>query len=559
MNFVKQSRLAAGICVIVCLTTVPTFAQEAADPFQSPETASEQSEWGNPDEMPFPGSDGGRSSNQLGERDPLTFGGIGCPVLISGDIVVSSASLKPIRRLNLGSTRYSSATLSNDGRVFAISVPAKENENVVVSVWNTETGERVAEIVSPFGDAKLNLLRITRNRYIATGWGKSNEIQVWDAGTGKQIKAFTLSSKASIENKSVAFSNDGRYFAVVEHSELNVYDVAKSKVVAKMQPPKKEVSESERQSRSATMIQAMHANDEVFFYAWIQSISFSPDGKELAAVSTHTGNHLFCWNQRASLENKISYALAENQPFWKNCLQWLPDGNGWLIAGNLIDRVSGRVLLALEQPFASNVEAFVYDQNTLLTRLASSPDKITRVNIPWDKLAAAQKAIEDQVPAYLAPYHSVDVRLEFGDLRGSQPEAEDTLRKAIVNRLARDGISVKAGSGDYFRLRLSETAGDTLPIYERQAFEFRGRDTGRTVAEAKGTVLVEFYAEGDSKPLWREVLSSTSSRMFLDQEINDQTVRESMLKSVGGMVSRINFPYFLPKDDGIAALPIMVP
>ena len=95
-----------------------------------------------------------------------------------------------------------------------------------------------------------------------------------------------------------------------------------------------------------------------------------------------------------------------------------------------------------------------------------------------------------------------------------------------MKRLQNDGIRVEAGRPTTFRLRFSENAGDTLPIYERQnPFDFQGRDTGRTATEAEGSLVVELVA-GD-KTLWRDTISASSSRSFRE-EINDTTVRNNI-------------------------------
>ena len=123
--------------------------------------------------------------------------------------------------------------------------------------------------------------------------------------------------------------------------------------------------------------------------------------------------------------------------------------------------------------------------------------------------------------------------------------------------MKRDGINYEAGAPNYFKLRLSESAGDTLPIYERQsAFDRLGHDTGRTIAETKGSLVVEFYAEGNDAPVWREVLDAKSSRSFRE-EINSRTVRESMLNRLSSDLGRMQIPYFMPVDKSLPSLPMI--
>ena len=181
-----------------------------------------------------------------------------------------------------------------------------------------------------------------------------------------------------------------------------------------------------------------------------------------------------------------------------------------------MDRETGQVLLGFADKFATDVQFMVHDQNTLIGRIGSSPNQLSRVNIPWSQIRNSQAAIEAKEPAYIAPYQSVDIRIDINRSLGAAKVAEDALMAAIRQRLARDGITVKRGAENYFRLRLSENPGDTLPITESQSpFDFRGRDTGRTAIEAKGSLIVEFYRQGNGEPLWEEKSSTHLLRACL--------------------------------------------
>ena len=98
--------------------------------------------------------------------------------------------------------------------------------------------------------------------------------------------------------------------------------VSNSRVVAKMQPPSIEDPKQKRRTSSS---------DHVVIYAWTQDMKFSPDGTELAAVSTHRGTRLLCWNQRAKLVVNQPFQTIERKAFWENDVHWLPEGNAWLV------------------------------------------------------------------------------------------------------------------------------------------------------------------------------------------------------------------------------------
>ena len=134
---------------------------------------------------------------------------------------------------------------------------------------------------------------------------------------------------------------------------------------------------------------------------------------------------------------------------------------------------------------------------------------------------------------------------------------------ALTERLALIGVKVADGQPVCFRVRFTEEPGETLPIFEVQQISpflgryTTGRDTGRTATEAEGHVIVELVAEGESKPIWRDSLNAWSARTF-KVEINDATIRESMLKVLTGRIRSLKLPYFIPKSKDLLALPAVL-
>ncbi len=522
-------------------------AQDADDPFaanaasRAKASAGDSPGWSSAG----PGSEGWRGGAAvIAERDPITSGGLGCPVIVAGNKVFSTESFEQTSLLEAEYHSNTLTALSGDGSYFAVASKTHNQDDTSVAVYDVATGKQVSQIPGA-EDEILDILRITRNKYVVTAGRSVPKIRVYNATDGQLVKEFELGPRARADQGNVAFTSDGKHMAVIDDKVLNVIDVAQSKVVATMEPPR--LSPESNNSGST---------DHIFIYAWVQDMQFSPTGTELAAVSTHRGNRVLCWNQRAKLEVNQTFSLVQGVAFWQNDLQWLPDGAAWLVAGNLIDRATGKVLLAFQTPFASDVRLFVHDQNTIIGRIGSAPNQLSKVAIPWEEVARSRKAMEEKTPAFVAPYQSVDVKVEFGNSRGG--DAEQQIREAIEQRLARDDIKIESGATDYFLLRISETEGDTLPIYERQSrFDFRGHKTDRTMTEAKGRLVLEFYADGATKPLWREALDASSSRSFRE-EITQQAVRKSMIANLSNRLAQIHFPYFMPKDDSLVALPIIV-
>lgn len=533
------------VATFLFATACVLHGQESGDPF-STGAAKGKATWGGGADEGWQGT-----AATIDERDPITTGGIGCPVIVAGPRVFSSDTFALVSTLEADYGPNTLTALSGDGSYFAAANKSHNQDDTSVSVFDVASGKKVSEIPG-FVDEILDILLITRNKYVVTAGRMKPVVRVWNAETGKLVKEFPIAAGARLDQGNVAFTADGHFMAVVADKQLQVIKVSSSKVVAVMQPPTlaKEGRNGRRTPFSST--------DHIFIYAWIQDMKFSPDGKQLAAVSTHRGNRVLCWNQKAKLEVNQPFSPVQHRAFWENDLQWLPDGNAWLVGGNLVDRASGNVLLAFDEKFGSSVELLVHDQNTLVGRLASRPTQLSKRQIPWEAIERSRKAMAEKTPAFIAPYQPVDIQLDLGGARGAAGETEKQITAAIMRRLQRDQITYKAGSPSYFRLSFSESEGETLPIYERQSpFDFRGRDTGETATEAKGSLVVEFHVEGRPEPLWREAFDARSSRSF-HEEINQQTIRESMLRSLAGQLDRMHFPYFMPVDENLAALPIIL-
>jgi hypothetical protein len=517
------------------------------DPFAKSASEGGDSNWGNGDAND---SDWQGGQATIDDRAIITSGGIDCPVILGGSTVVSTDKLKLIGKLDCKFRSSTLTALSNDGTFFAVASKTTNQKDTSVAVYDLKTGKKTCDIPGS-EDEILDVLLLTRGKYVVTAGRSSPIIRVWNGETGKSVKEFEMPERSRLDQGKVAFTSDGKYMAVIRQKELVVLQVSSGKVVATMEPPTHVDQNGDPTSRSSS-------NDHVFIYSSIQDLEFPPSGTELAAVSTSRGHRMLCWNKNAKLVVNQPFSLVQRNSSWENDIQWMPDGKSWLVGGNLVERITGRVLLAFEKKFASDVQLLVHDQNTILGRLGSAPNIISKVEVPWDKISRAQQAIADKEPALIAPYQAVDIRLEFGDTLGALGDARKSIIDAVKSRLNRDGIEYEVGAANYFKLRFSEALGDTLPIFERQSvFGGRGRDTGKTMTETKGSLVVEFFAAGAAQPAWREVLDAKSSRRFR-QEINAQSVRESMLDRLSRELEQMQFPYFMPTDEKLPALPMII-
>jgi hypothetical protein len=507
-------------------------------------------------DAPFPGADDpapkkkkapawgeGGTAVPLKHDSRVTFGPPGCPVFVVDQDVYDAKSLKVIRQLPDEYDRYARRALTPNGRYFAVTQKGWNQTDTATYVYATDTGRKVLTVPAS-KEAYADVVAFYASSHLLLGGRHGAVIDIWDLASGKKVGGLTSPEK-QVREGSVAFTPDGKHFAAINHDKVVVLETSSNKVVGTMASPGKNPGE-----RST-------GSDAVFVYAWAKGMAFSPDGDELALFSTHAVPRLLVWNTKGQLVVDTPVPMPQFVGH-DNTLEWLPDGSGWLVNGYLFDRATKRVLLSVRVPFASSVLPHLADQNRLLGRLGGDENVLQAAPIPWPKLKAALKAMDAKADAYLAPGRPVALDLQLEGLRGDANETRTILTQALGKRLARDGIPVAAQAPTVMRLRMSEQAGDQLPIYQRQSpFDFKGSDTGKKATEAKGAAVLELWAQGEAAPLWRGNLTASSSRSF-SEEITDATVRKSMLEHLARQLDGLEVPYFLPKDKGTLALPAVI-
>ena len=96
-------------------------------------------------------------------------------------------------------------------------------------------------------------------------------------------------------------------------------------------------------------------------------------------------------------------------------MEWFPDQNLVMMGGNIMELNSGMIVWAASAGFASKNEFFIHDQNTLIGRLTGAQTKLQKITIPWEEIKKGLAAMEQQVPAHIAPYQPVDIKIELGN------------------------------------------------------------------------------------------------------------------------------------------------
>ncbi|MBN9522424.1 hypothetical protein J0H58_28545 [bacterium] len=479
--------------------------------------------------------------------EAVAFGPPGCPVVVVGKTVYDLTTLRPVATLPVALDSKVNAFLSPDGRHLAVAGKWPLKAELPTRVFATDTGKVVLTVFAPggkLGSHEVVAFAPDGRLFLAGRHGPT--IDIWDVAKQARTGGLTFPDK-QVSSDRVAFTPDGSHFAAAAD---RVVAVIGTKAKGNRPPAVMAAIGRTPGERPATALEGGLALTSV------KALAFSADGAELAAYLYSPGPRLVVWNAKGQLQ--LDAAIPGPRGGWSDeGVAWLPDGSGWWVNGVLFDRASRRVAVATRVPFGADTRPHLVDGDRVAGVFGA--DRRLRVaTVPWPQIRAALKAVDARADAFLVPGRPVALDFQLEGLRGDATETRNLLGQALVKRLARDGIPVVAAAQTILRLRFSEKAGDSLPIFERQSpFDIRGKDTGRTATEANGAAVLELWAAGQPAPLWRDALQASSGRTFRD-EINDATVRKSMLDSLGARLDRVDLPYFLPKDKGTLALPVVL-
>ncbi|HZL89659.1 MAG TPA: hypothetical protein VFB96_14945 [Pirellulaceae bacterium] len=492
--------------------------------------------------------------NDLASFQP-TFGEFGCPVAVVGTSVWELETGKKRSTLEGEYDPWSLRCVSDDGRFFAATDKGANQTEATVMVWDTQSGQKVFEIPG-FKEKTYDYIIVSRNKYLILGGRHSHELEAWDIENKKQAKVIPTPLRR-VEDDKIAFTSDGRYFACVADDGIGAINTSTGKIAVMMQDPaapnKPAATKGKRPLVDPNRIKS--DLESKFIRTWVDAIAFSFNNQELAAVSRHDQPRLFIWNTAGKLNETVVLPRAACR---QKRLLWLPDGTGWVIDGNFIDRKTRRVVAAIRRTYTPELQLHLVDLNTVLATAGERTETLTARTVPWKEIRASLAKLEEGADAHISPNHPVTVALDMQNVRSGPEQVQQLIYSAVVKRLGRDKIEVKADQPTLLVLRYAEKAGDLVAVYSRQSiWDFRGTDTGRRVTESEGTIVAELLTDGGKTLLWRDSLKAWNSRSFTT-DVNDETVRQSMLDNLAHRLDELSIPYFLPKSEAEIALPVIL-
>lgn len=475
-----------------------------------------------------------------------------CPVLLSGNRVWDKGTKSVLRRLDGSFAGQAQTALSADGRFFAAASKPPDEQNTAITVWDTKTGKQL--FTAP-GDSKrfADVILLSSSLYVGDRW--SEELLVWDCETGKQGKPVQL-NEAKFKRGNAALSNDGLYIAAMAQGRMVILNTADGNLGGLMQNPGKSVrmkraSLLDGNTRAKSRNQDAGLEAEPVFAA-LQSLAFSVDNKELAGFSTFPRPRLMLWNSQGELT--VDQPAASVSGTESPALQWFVDRSALLVSGSILDRETGRVVLTTVSDKAKRTSVSVYDDDHLVCVLRNSPTQLSIVPIPWQTISDALQNIEDVDSALLAVGSSVSLQVLVTDLLpGGSSELED-VRQTFTEALTLEGLKIEQGRSTIFRISVTAEADKKTSILDRLMPLQQRADAAAAdrVPKSDCVVLELFTSIETSAPIWRVNLGALADLGLVDAP--KRVIADKLM----ALITEVNFPYFIPRDEQAVGLPIVI-
>jgi WD40 repeat protein len=294
---------------------------------------------------------------------------------------------------------FQQVKVSADGAYLA--TPAKDSRTAVVEVFSVATG-RVARKVEVDQDPQLKLALfdfVGKDRLLTAKKGGSlenkNVFQVWDLTTGEPVTEFVF--EGYFEEKFRAVSPGQKYLVVAASNAITGYRFLAWDLTT---------------GRPAGAFAFQETKD---LGGQVGCLAFSPSGDRLALLWYDFKNTLRvrCWDVKTARplkDHALGWLPRGQAAGWTvgglKALQWLPDGDGWLLFGHFVaDYETGALVGRLGgEPRGAEqiVPRYFLDRDHATTTEEDNlgrPKLLTVLTLPRAQIdAEVKKARGDRVP-----------------------------------------------------------------------------------------------------------------------------------------------------------------
>lgn len=327
-------------------------------------------------------------SIKVSRPDVLTFGPSGSKVFVVENDVWDAESGERIRTLDVdvyqGGMRRA---ISADGRWLASGWTDRDAKSTVkISVQSLETGARSFETSLAQFESSFDL-QVVRNTVLLATDRVRSEFPLFDLATGEQKKV--IKREAAKLSVTPVFSPDGTRYVQAQDESLVIRATRTGEIIATLdKPPVKLAEQPEQGQLQREIFNKVHTS---LLMSTLRAVSFSPDGRELAAVvvSSTRMPRIVCWDEAGRIVFDLDLPELQGRRSLHEPPGWLPDARGWVAQGAVIDRKSKRiVLLFMHNPRTPSLVHPV-DSERMLVLTPTSGMSLRAYRIPWPRIQSA--------------------------------------------------------------------------------------------------------------------------------------------------------------------------
>ncbi|MCR9199454.1 MAG: serine/threonine-protein kinase [Planctomycetaceae bacterium] len=508
--------------------------EDTPDQTNSPPTLAEQGGTQPPASRP-PGSDRQVARTAAASSLPVTDGeGITRGKTQAVRAVIGRAVWDLERREQIGILEGSYpanalTALSASGSFFAAATESPGVQGTEVVVWNTATGKKVLT-ASASADRFVDAIVLANDRLLL-GDRWSDELVVWDLETRRQRRPIRLAD-ARFKQGNTSISHDGQFLSAVVNDQVRVFDAKEGNHVVTLQSAK---SLSRRSERAQPL------------YASLQSLVFSPDNQELAALTTTGTPQFVCWNGRGEviLETGPSGGFHPHDE-----VTWFHSRKAWLLGAHVLDRSTSQVIASVQGVNSDRPSVELLDDDLLLVQFRSHRERLDIVRLPWDEIERAAQVSESDPAATLKAGRRVATRMR---LEGVDSELSWELRRTLKKRLSELGLAPQETADVTIEIRVTSDGEKFVENRSLQLPTERRFDTVGRQPEGRA-IVIEVRDRSQSEPVWSAVLCSDPDRLLRRGDEATSAVTSRLAQDL----AQVALPYYLPTDPQFLALPVLL-
>jgi WD40 repeat protein len=285
--------------------------------------------------------------------------------------------MKKIGTVDIGPASPAVA-ISPDGKFIAAKDHPLNPPGIVV--WSVADGKQIAKM--PFNERfvhEIDVDFITGGKLLTGRNANSESIyQIWDIPTSTEVHQFKV--EAPINRKKRAISATGKYLALTsnKNDRALVYDLTSGQLAGEA------------------------VLEEKNFFGF-NGLGFSQDGTKLSAFyAKKSTSHIAVWDMNTGkllgtshLPKDLDFLSGMGTSYDGSAMEWLPDGTGWFIFGNLLVDAKAVALYWTIPGNRQDVQQRRIFGNTHLVRAyGEGAAKVMKLEkLPVDQIATALKGV----------------------------------------------------------------------------------------------------------------------------------------------------------------------